>query len=180
MWGPTGLTADNGEPVEAPLCKLGATWNANNSESHTDVVPPPGEGLITSPCERGQIGPLRNCGFEATPSIVQCDAGQPATATFALPPNAPPQVVRLSEYSHTLMSAIPARYEDSYVPLSPGIGDQPYMLGSGVVTADAPMTLTFTCPSPRTNGTPEPGGTYSVYRGPAFPGDASVALISQT
>ena len=42
--------------------------------------------------------------------------------------------MRLTEYSHVLASPIPARYEDSYVPLSPGEGDQPSMLANVTVT----------------------------------------------
>jgi hypothetical protein len=176
VWAATGLTAANGKPVEAPLCQQSPDFNGNNHDSVTETIPPQGQGLITTTCTRGQIGPLRNCGFGATPSTVACAPGQPTTATFALPPDAPPQVVRITEFSHTLDSPIPARYEDSWVPLSPGVSDQPYMLANTTVTASAPKTVTFTCPGPRTGGDPEPGGVFSIYSGPVFPDDPAVAL----
>ena len=33
VWAPTGLIAENGEPVEAPLCGMSATWDDNNTDS---------------------------------------------------------------------------------------------------------------------------------------------------
>jgi hypothetical protein len=80
-------------------------------------------------------------------------------------------VVRLTEYSHALSTPIPARYEDSYVPLRPGVSDQPAMLANRIVTPAAPLRVAFRCPSPRTGGVHEPGGTYSVYTAPLFPED---------
>ena len=40
--------------------------------------------------------------------------------------------------------------EDSWVPLQPGVSDQPAMLANAVVSSST--TVTFTCPSPRTAG----------------------------
>jgi Lysyl oxidase len=74
VWAPTGLTAENGEPVEAPLCRLIPTWDENNSHSVQETIEPHGLGLITSACTRGQIGPLRNCGFGKKPVTVSCRA----------------------------------------------------------------------------------------------------------
>ena len=174
VWAPTGLIADNGEPVEAPLCRKIPTWADNNSDSVQETIESHGLGLITSACTRGQIGPLRNCGFGTNPKTVDCVPGQLTTATFSIKPGSPPQVVRLTEYSHALRSPIPARYEDSWVPLQPGVSDQPAMLANAVVSTST--TVTFTCPSARTAGVPEPGGTYSVYTAPVFPDDPVVAV----
>jgi hypothetical protein len=82
----------------------------------------------------------------------------------------------LTEFSHELGSPIPARYEDSYVPLRPGVSDQPSMLANTIVTATAPVTVTFACPSPRTGGVSEPGGTFSVYTAPVFPADPAAPV----
>jgi hypothetical protein len=153
-------------------------WDANNKDAVTEVISPQGEGLITTTCDRGQIGPLRNCGFSLRGTAI-CTAGQPTTATFSIPKGAAPQVVRITEFSHELNSPIPARYEDSWVPLQPGVSDQPYMLANQTVTPSAPAALTFTCPGPRTGGAYEPGGAYGIYTGPVFPRDAN-AVVSRT
>ena len=176
VWAPTGLIAENGEPVEAPLCRLSDHWDDNNSDSVQEKLEKQGLGLITSPCTRGQIGPLRNCGFGDKPATASCVPGQSTTATFSIPSSAAPQVVRLTEYSAALSTPIPARYEDSWVPYQPGVSDQPYMLANEVVLPSGPTQLTFTCPSPRTGGVFEPGGKYGIYTAPVFPEDAPATV----
>jgi hypothetical protein len=178
VWGPTGLTAENGEPVEKPFCALGPSWDANNAHSVEETLPAKGEGLITTPCTRGQIGPLRNCGFKKLSGAQSCTPGQPVTLTCTITSNAKPQVVRFCDYSVALASAIPCRYEDTWVPLAPGVSDQPYTLATAVVDNN-PTAVTFTCPAPRTGGAPEPGGVYSVYTGPVFPDDARAMVTCQ-
>ena len=179
VWAPTGLIGDNGKPVEAPLCDLKDGWDSNNHHEIVETIQPHGQGLITSPCTRGQLGPLRNCGFGSTPTWSDCVAGAPSAATFSLPPGSAPHVVRLTEFSHVLDTPIPARYEDSYVPLRPGISDQPAMLANVVVTAASPVEVTFTCPAPRTGGDYEPGGTFGVYTAPVFPEDPPAVVVQR-
>lgn len=179
VWAPTGLTAANGEPVEAPLCELRDDWDANNEHRVADEIPPLGEGLVTTDCTRGQLGPKRNCGFALATRAVSCTPGAPTTATFSIPRGAAPQVVRLCDYSHALGAPIPCRHEDTWVPLAPGVSDQPYTLADAVVTAERPVTLSFACPSPRTGGEAEPGGVYSVYTAPVFPDDDAVVVTRQ-
>jgi hypothetical protein len=48
------------------------------------------------------------------------------------------------------------------------------MLANAVVSSST--TVTFTCPSPRSAGVPEPGGTYSIYTAPVFPDDPAVSV----
>ena len=176
VWRKTRFVTPEGQPVEAPLCRLSPRWQANNRHSIPVRIERPGLGLINTPCTRGQIGPLRNCGFGTRPSTASCTPGARTTATFSIPRGAQPQFVRLTEYSHALKTPIPARYEDSYVPLRPGVSDQPAMLANRIVTADAPLRVAFRCPSPRTGGVHEPGGTYSVYTAPVFPEDPRVPV----
>jgi hypothetical protein len=176
VWAPTGLTAENGDPVSAPLCELRAGWDDNNAHSTPETIEPHGLGLITSDCSRGQLGPLRNCGFGESPATADCVPGRRATATFSIPAGAAPQVVRLTEYSHALDTPIPARFEDSWVPLQPGVSDQPAMLANEVVEPGKPKRVSFRCPSPRTGGVPEPGGTYSIYTAPVFPDDPAAPV----
>jgi hypothetical protein len=174
VWAPTGLIAENGGPVEAPLCTKIPTWADNNFHTTAETLETQGLGMITGACTRGQIGPLRNCGFGTAPKTVDCVPGRPTTATFSIKAGSAPQVVRLTEYSHALASPIPARFEDSWVPLQPGVSDRPAMLANLVVSGST--TVTFTCPSARTEGTAEPGGTYSIYTAPVFPDDPVVAV----
>jgi len=176
VWAPTHLKTADGKTVEAPLCRLKPQWHANNVESVRDRVERQGLGLITTTCTRGQIGPLRNCGFGKRPTTGTCRPGGRTTATFSIPPGSKPQVVRLTEYSHALHSPIPARYEDSWVPLRPGVSDQPALLANRIVTAEKPVTIAFRCPSPRTGGAYEPGGTYSIYTAPVFPDDPAAPV----
>lgn len=178
VWGETDLVTEDGEPVEAPLCSLSADWDANNDDAIDQVIEPHGLGLITSECTRGQIGPLRNCGFGAEPETAPCQPGEKATAMLSIPESATPQVVRLTEYSHQLKSPIPARYEDSWVPLKPGVSDQPAMLANLVLMPGRQVMVIFDCPAPRDGGAPEPGGRYSIYSAPVWPGD-ELAPIKQ-
>jgi hypothetical protein len=174
VWAPTGDTAANGKPVEAPLCRLRPGWDANNTRSTHEVLQPHGHGLITAPCRHGEIGPLRNCGFAMTALPGRCRPGERATVTFSVHRHAPAQVVRVTDFSHALNAPIPARYEDSYVPLRPGVADAPAMLANVVVTRAAPRRATFTCPAPRDSR--EPGGAYGLYTAPVFPGDRAVTV----
>jgi hypothetical protein len=177
VWAPTGLTAEDGHPVEAPLCRLQDDWNQNNKDSTTDTIPPFGQGLITEPCTRGQIGPLRNCGFGAAPAIGTCVPGALTTISLSVPAGSAPQVARLTDFSHQLHAPIPARYEDSWVPLSPGVSDQPATLAN-VIVLTSPHAVTFTCPSSRGAGTGEPGGKYGIYGAPVFPEDAAAPILA--
>jgi hypothetical protein len=179
VWKPTGLISDDGHPVEAPLCSQSEGWDENNTHSVQEKIEKHGLGLITSTCTRGQIGPLRNCGFGTTPTTASCVPGSMTTATFSIPAGATPQVVRLTEFSHALNSPIPARYEDSWVPFQPGVSDQPAMLANAVVESSNPAQVTFRCPSPRTGGVAEPGGRYSVYAAPVFPDDPAAVVTRQ-
>jgi hypothetical protein len=50
------------------------------------------------------------------------------------------------------------------------------MLANRVVAPGSPLAVTFRCPSPRTGGVHESGGTYSIYTAPVFPGDAAAPV----
>ncbi|MDJ0945020.1 MAG: lysyl oxidase family protein [Kiloniellales bacterium] len=178
VWADTGRTAANGEAVEAPLCALAPDWNANNTFEVEETIPPHGQGLITTDCSRGQIGGLRNCGFRLEQARNTCEPGASVTLFCSVAPQAEPQVVRVCEYSHALGTAIPCRYEDTWVPLSPGVSDQPYTLATAVVTS-APTEVSFTCPAARRAGTEEPGGAYSLYAGAVFPDDGHQGVTCQ-
>ncbi len=176
VWRPTGLTARGGGSVDAPLCELSGDWDSNNALSTQERIERHGLGLITTPCTRGQIGPLRNCGFGNRPETAHCAPGKPAKAAFTIPRRSAPQVVRLTEFSRALNSPIPARYEDSYVPLRPGVSDQPAMLANAIVTASAPTVARFRCPASRNGGRHEPGGAYSFYTAPLLPDDPAAPV----
>jgi len=174
VWADTGLVSETGESVQAPLCSLYSDWQANNAHQLPVTLKPHGEGLITTTCERGQIGPLRNCGFKKQTNKVTCSPGQTVRLSCTVPKSSTPQVLRVCEYSNALQTGIPCKYEDSWVPKARGVSDQPYTLANSLV--DGATTVTFTCPAPRTTGAPEPGGAYSLYTGAAYPSDASATV----
>lgn len=175
-WTATKLKADDGSPVEAPRCRPSARWNANNKHSVQQMIPPFGQGMLTMPCGRGQIGPLRNCGFATTPVMGTCVPGRSTTIRLTIPRGAQPQVARLTDYSHALRSPIPARFEDSWIPMEPGVSDQPSMLAN-VIVDDGGATVRFRCPSARDAA--EPGGRFSIYSAPVYPRDRTAAVTLQ-
>lgn len=175
-WTPTTLKADDGTPVEAPRCRLSPRWDANNAHSVRQTIPPFGQGMLTESCDRGQIGPLRNCGFGVKPAVGTCAPGRLTTIRLTIPQGARPHIARLTDYSHTLRSPIPARFEDSWIPMRPGVSDQPSMLAN-VIVDGAGTTVRFQCPAPRDAG--EPGGRYGVYSAPVFPRDPAVPVTLQ-
>jgi hypothetical protein len=86
VWRKTRFITPEGQTVEAPLCRLSPRWKANNSHSIPVRIERHGLGLINTPCTRGQIGPLRNCGFGTRPATASCTPGASTTATFSIPP----------------------------------------------------------------------------------------------
>jgi len=176
VWHDTGLIGENGRPVEAPLCQLAPGWDANDEHEKVETIPPDGQGLVTSPCDRGQLGPARNCGFAAPGAAITCTPGEQVRLKLTIPGGAAPQVARVCEYSHALSSPIPCRAEDTWVPLAPGKRDQPYTLANAVVTDRASTTVRFVCPTPRQGGSPEPGGAFAIYTAPVFPDDAAAPI----
>lgn len=160
---PTEFRTASGEVVYRPKCNFVSNWQTNNTHSYDVTVPQYGDGLITTACTRGQVGPMRNCGFTkpaAAEAKKTCTVGTDVTLKCTTKPNSAPQVVRVCEYSQTLASGIPCKYEDS--------------VASAIVTSSAGGEVKFRCPGAR--GTSEPGGSFSLYTAPVLDDDAATKV----
>ena len=155
VWEKTDLLTADGLPVDRPVCDRKQDWNANNYDELPVRLPLPGEGMITEPCTRGQIGPHRNCGFAYDGEVVSCPAGKSVTVTCSAKTGSPPQAVRLCEASRVLGSGTACVDRDA--------------LGSALIADGKPQSVSIECPAKRDSD--EPGGLFAVYRGAVFPGD---------
>ena len=141
--------------VHKPRCELYGPWIDNNFHSYDVVMPKPGEGYVTQACDRGQVGPLRNCGFAPPSTNLDCAAGQQVTARCTRRGAGAPQVARLCEYSHVLGAGTACAYQDA----------------TANAVVDGTVDVTFTCPAAR--DPMEPGGRVTLYTAPVYPDDAA-------
>ena len=146
---PTDFKTAKGEPVDRLKCDFMPSWDANNSRSEELTLDGLGESFVTEPCARGQIGPLRNCGFTKRSDLEACTPGAALKLHCAVPAGTAPQTVRLCESSKVLKSGTACTHEAS--------------LGHGIVT-EAGVDVTITCPAARSAA--ESGGVYSTYTSP--------------
>jgi hypothetical protein len=152
-------TAD-GKPVYRPKCRLFEGWFDNNVDSYEITLPLTGEGYVTAPCSKGEIGPLRNCGFKMQTKIATCTPGK----EVRLKCSANGAVVRICDYSKALQTGIPCTYNGPHNALS---------LANEIVEKQA--EITFTCPTARDEK--ETGGAYSIYTAPILPEDQAQNVI---
>lgn len=156
IWEETEFETVHGDPVDRASCDFVEGWDDNNRSRKTlDVTR---GGLILTDCSRGQIGPLRDCGFsEGAGSLVTaaCSPGETVTLVCSLPTAAEPALVRACEYSQVLGMGTACVFRDALLneTLDPGAETQ----------------LEVACPAARSDS--EPGGTISLYAAPILPGD---------
>ncbi len=161
---PTEFKTATGAPVDRPKCDFfSENWANNNEQAVPVTLPKAGEGLITSECTRGQIGPRRNCGFKANSTLESCAPGQLVTRTCSVPSGSAPQVARWCEASKVLNAGMACAESDA--------------LANVTIEEAAPLTTTFPCPDKRSDA--EPGGSYAIYTGVSFPGDAEGVVTCQ-
>lgn len=156
VYEPTSFTTAKGEPVDKPTCDFMPSWEANNHRSEDVELPALGESFVTQPCERGQIGPLRNCGFKKQSDLEVCTPGAEVKLHCTTPAGAAPHTVRLCESSKVLKSGTACAHG--------------FALGNSLVT-EAGVDVTITCPAARS--AEEPGGLYSIYSSPLVDEDAA-------
>lgn len=159
VWEATLFKTAKGEPVDRPKCKFVAGWSKNNTDSYPVRVPVSGEGYITMPCLRGEIGPLRNCGFKYS-GLRSCDVGQPTIQRCYADQRMSTGIVRICDASSVLGSGTACTYEES--------------LANQLVSTEG-TSVDFQCP--RARGKDEPGGLFSVYFAPLLP-DTRVADLT--
>jgi hypothetical protein len=161
VWLPTSFKTADGRPVEKPACDYSPGWANDNFESYMATLELSGDGYVTEPCTRGQLGPLRNCALTKQIDTLQCTPGAQVTLSCTVPAGAQPQVLRVCETSAVLQTGIPCV--------------QAQELAHGTVDiGTTPTTVTFTCPPPR--DPTEPGGGYALYTGAAYPSDTAVPV----
>jgi len=154
-WESTDLLTEQGETVDRPVCDEAKDWDENNYSEQAVTLPVMGEGLITSECTRGQIGPLRNCGYSYDGNLARCVPGKTVKLSCSLAADAATQAVRLCEGSKVLGAGVACLEQQA--------------LGGLTVAPGSTETVTFTCPKERDET--EPGGSFAVYVGAIWPED---------
>jgi hypothetical protein len=151
----TDFTNEAGEFESRMSCNEVDGAQDNNVATAQVTLPEGTGGLLTTACTRAQLGPKRNCGFEAPTGTVSCTPG--ATATFSCNGGSAtePAVVRVCEGSGKL-GAIPCLYREA--------------LASETLVGTA-VDVTFTCPEARDADAGETGGLVGVFTAPLLEGD---------
>jgi hypothetical protein len=155
IWQDTSFTTAEGQTVQKPECDLAPGWDKDNVDQYDVTLPLDGNGYVTAPCTRGQLGPLRNCGLTKADDTLKCTPGSSVTLSCSVPGGAVPQAVRVCETSAVLQTGIPCIEAQALV--------------SSALDVAAATTVTFTCPPAR--DATEPGGGYALYTGALFPDD---------
>jgi hypothetical protein len=159
---PTNLSALAFDPTNPPLydsagnlvsfvrCAFYDNWDAGNTG--VVQVSSPGGSFVTEPCDRGQIGPRRDCGFAVRGTLQSCAAGATVTLTCNAGGDAP-QVLRACEISEKL-----------------GVGTACSLRESALNALVGPTeaTVSFQCPAVRDTAVTGRGG-YQLYQAPVLP-----------
>ena len=163
VYEPTEFKTDSGNTVYRAKCDFGEGTRENNVESYNLTLPIDGNGYVTEECKHGEIGPLRNCGFQKADHVIyNCTPEAQVELNLTIPREAAPQIVRVCEYSLVLATSIPCTYNGPYNGKS---------LANGVVvSADSSPALTFVCPPALDHN--ERGGNFSLYFAPLLPEDS--------
>lgn len=159
VYEPTAFTTAKGEKVDRPKCDFMSKWDENNKRDEELTLPGLGESFVTQACARGQIGPLRNCGFKKQSDLETCTPGAKIKLHCTVAAGAAPQTVRVCESSKVLKSGTACTHG--------------FSIGNSLVT-EAGADVDVTCPAARSAA--EPGGLYSLYTSPLTDDDAPQAV----
>jgi hypothetical protein len=141
-WEPTIFSRPDGRPVDTLACDDSPGALGNNLGEIEVSIPPPGEGIVTAPCTRGEIGPKRECGFDYRGAFA-CTPGEPIVLdSVAVGGLLSPQL-RVCESSSVLGGGVACTWR------------------SAVATASG-AAIGFTCPEVRDS---LGSGAYSLYVG---------------
>jgi hypothetical protein len=157
IYDPTEFVNHDGEQVFRQRCDYEEGALDNNVDSYPVTVPRSGETYVSLPCDRGQVGPLRNCGYALSQDALTCTPGERVRLSCTVASRGAPQVARVCERSAVLNTAMACT--------------ERMALTSQAI--DRSAILELTCPAARTG---EPGGRYSIFAGAAFPDDARAAV----
>lgn len=164
VFSPSEFETEDGETVDRPVCEFAEDYESNNYQERP--VSAPSDGLIATPCTRGQLGPLRDCGFRAGSgplAQLACEVGSTLALRCSLPEDAAPLVMRVCEYSQQLEAGVGCVFRDA--------------VANEIVTAGE-SELTIACP-PARDASSEPGGRVSLYLAPVLPGDSIDGLVCE-
>jgi hypothetical protein len=162
VWEPTEFKTEAGETVDRQKCDFSDKVDENNYEELPVTLPVPGEGMVTEPCTRGQIGPKRNCGYTYDSKLSSCTPGETVLLTCRTASDAPPQALRICEGSTVLGAAVACTDADA--------------LATALPTSDG-VEVSFECPAKRDDR--EPGGKYGLYYGAIWPEDATATVTCE-
>ncbi len=155
---PTDFKTEDGKPVDKPLCDYIPDWQKNNQGERPTTLPKSG-GYVTAKCTRGQIGPLRDCGFTEL-ALEDCKPGEKVERKVSVKAGGAQNVVRICEASLVLGVGTACTKVDA--------------LANGIV-GTTETTLSFTCPAARDSK--ELGGKIAWYAAPLVEGDALGELV---
>jgi len=159
VWEPTEFKTEAGETVDRQKCDFIDNVDENNYRELPVTLPVPGEGMVTEPCTRGQIGPKRNCGYTYDAKLSSCTPGATVNLTCKTAGGVAPQALRICEGSSVLGAAVACTEVDALATALP---------------TSAGVEVSFKCPSERDEH--EPGGKYGLYYGAIWPEDETAAV----
>ncbi|HYP77114.1 MAG TPA: lysyl oxidase family protein [Polyangiaceae bacterium] len=159
VWEASEFETESGQTVDRPKCDFVKNADANNYRELPVKLPMPGEGMVTEPCTRGQLGPKRNCGYTYDAKLSSCTPGATVKLSCKTESGAAPQALRICEGSSVLGAAVACVDSDA--------------LASALPTS-AGVSVSFECPAARDER--EPGGKYGLYYGPIWPEDVGAQI----
>lgn len=149
VFDPTTLQDAQGNPISKMRCQFAPNYAVDNV-AKVSVSQGPGS-FVNDVCDRGQIGPLRDCGFTPPSEVHSCAAG--STVTLQCKTGGSQQVLRICEASQALGIGIPCTYLNS---------------ASNTVIDGDTEKVAFTCPAVRDAAAGGTGG-YSMSHAPLLP-----------
>jgi hypothetical protein len=153
----SGFKTDTGLEVDRAACDFSPKWDDNNEDSRMIPINPTG-GLVTSACTRGQLGPLRDCGFQegvGSVKVLPCAVGSSITLHCSVPAGAAPAVVRVCEYSELQKTGVSCVQRDAL---------------ANQLVEGSDVAVEVACPGGR--DVVEVGGHVALYSAAALPGDS--------
>jgi hypothetical protein len=159
VWEPTEFKSEAGEIVDRQKCDFAAAVDENNYRELPVTLPVKGEGMVTEPCTRGQLGPKRSCGFSYDAKLHSCTPGTTVKLTCKTASGVEPQALRICEGSSVLDAAVACTDADALATALP---------------SEAGVEVSFECPKERDES--EPGGKYGLYYGAIWPEDATATV----
>lgn len=158
IWEPTDFKTSDGKPVDRPKCEF-FPGSEDNDVGTTPVMVSEKGSIVTSPCQKNQIGPHRNCDLSERDDTPTCTPGADVTLKCSVADPSKPQVVRICDYSFTLGQGMACSAIDAFATK---------------VVDGQDVEVSFKCPSMRDDI--ELGGRYSIYAGGVWNADGDSAV----